>query len=133
MPRSTRDKLAQLTVSEKKNRENAQAFAEKMRGRRWETFPERLLRMIDEGMPKVEVRDAVSAEVLRCRPGRKDAHALYEAICKRMCRARRLRNEGGHERAAARIDDEIYLLEWALAETMEDIGEEEEYGCNDEN
>ena len=40
---------------------------------------------------------------------------------------------GGHERAAARIDDEIYLLEWALAETMEDIGEEEEYGCNDEN
>ena len=95
MPRSTRDKLAQLTASEKKNREKAQAFAEKIRGRRWETFPERLLRLIDEGMPKAEVRDVVSAEVLRCRPGRKDALALYEAIYRRVCRLRRLRNEGG--------------------------------------
>ena len=106
---------------------------EQRRERQWETFPERLLNLIDEGMPKAEVRDAVSAAVLRRRPDRKDAHALYEAICRRMCRMIRLQNEGGHERAAARLHNEIYLLEWALAETMEEIGEEEEYGCNDEN
>lgn len=106
---------------------------EQRRERQWETFPERLLHLIDEGMPKAEVRDAVSAAVLRRRPDRKDAQALYDAICKRMFRMCRLRTEGGHDRAVARYFDECYLLEWALAETMSEIGEEEEHGCDDEN
>lgn len=116
-----------------KHAEKARFCRDERRDRQQETFPERLLHLIDEGMPKAEVRDAVSAAVLRRRPDMQDARALYDAICKRMCRMRRLKNEGGHDRAVARYFDELYMLEWALAETMSEIGEEEEHGCSYEN
>lgn len=115
MPRRTKEKLAQLTASEKKNRENAKAFAEQRRRRRRESCPERLLRLIDEAWPFGDVCDAVSMEIARIRPDRDDCNRIYEELRRKMARTiRPLTQE-----AEQRLRNEIGMLEYALSEALD--------------
>lgn len=115
MPRRTKEKLAQLTASEKKNRENAKAFAEQRRRRRRESCPERLLRLIDEAWPFGDVCDAVSMEIARIRPDREACIAIHKEIRRKM--ARQIRPLKAEQ--AERLRNEIGLLEYALSEALD--------------
>lgn len=86
---------------------------------RWESYPQRLLRRIDEDLPFEDMADAVSMEVIRARPDAQDARELFAEIRRMMDRAERLPAVFAAVDAIARLSREIEMLEYALAETLE--------------
>lgn len=88
---------------------------EERRRARWESFPQRLLRKIDEAWPVEDVCDAVSMEVARARPDGDDCCDLINEIWRMMARQKqsRLTSE-----AADRLSNEIGMLGCALSEAL---------------
>ncbi len=93
---------------------------------RWESYPQRILRLVDEDLPFDQMADRVSMEVLRARPSPEDGQELLKEIRRMMGRAAAmpevLPGVFAAVDAVVRINLEIEMLKYALIETVELLG-----------
>lgn len=92
---------------------------EERRRVRWESFQQRLLRVIDEELPFGQMADMVSMEVMQRRPTREDAKALAAEIWRMKRRIEELPEVHEAVDIIVRLKSELCMLEYALVETVE--------------
>lgn len=95
---------------------------EERRRARWESYPQRILRLVDEDLPFDQMADRVSMEVLRARPSPEDGQELLKEIRRMMGRAAAMPAVFAAVDAIVRINREIEMLKYALIETVELLG-----------
>lgn len=110
---------------------------EERRRAQWETFPQRILRKIDEFGMAGEIMDVVSAEIMRAKPAPEAISELKDEIVRMIARRRKIGAKTIPVRfdsethvnvmnARIRLNMEIRLLECALVAAVEYLGGEDD-------
>lgn len=113
----------------------SQRRREERRRVQWETFPQRILRKIDEFGMAEEIMDVVSVEIMRAKPTTEAVGELKDEIMRMIARRKKIGAESVPVRfdseahvnvmnARIRLNMEIRLLECALVAAVEYLGGE---------
>ena len=123
--------------AEKAKTTKSQRRREERRRAQWETFPQRILRKIDEFGMAEEIMDVVSVEIMRAKPAPEAVSELKDEIVRMIARRRKI----GAKTIPVRFDSEahvnvmnarirlnmgIRLLECALVAAVEYLGGEDD-------
>lgn len=110
---------------ERRKRARTHRRREERRRERWESFPQRILRKVDEEWPYESMADAVDQEVLWARPTRADLSDLLAEILRLRSRYDAIEPGTGF-RAARRLWQEINVLEYAYTAASFMVGGEDD-------